>query len=103
MKKLLLSSLITAALVSLALPTPAQTNSLPPIPTDQATFLSTALGYFTSFNTNLAGTFTNKGTFWTGVDSIVGAGPGGASIANEICFFSYVFTTVAGEGRLGKA
>ena len=80
MKKLALSLAIIALL---ALPAAAQTN-IPSVPTDTGSFFQSALGYFTGFNTNLAECFTGHGSFWVGVDSIVGAGANSQPMANEI-------------------
>src|SRR5271168_4644284 len=52
------------------------------IPTSENGFFQTALGYFTSFNTNLDGTFgAHRGMVFTSVDSIQGASQ---TLANTI-------------------
>ena len=66
-------TILALALVSLT--AVAQTN------TPGGTFFNTVGQYFTSFNTNLAGTFQAKTTLWTGVDSVQG---GNSSLVNEI-------------------
>lgn len=51
----------------------AQAQVLPPT-NSPGSFFSTALSYFTAFNTNLDSTFANsKGSIWTGADSMQGA------------------------------
>jgi hypothetical protein len=58
------------------------TPSTNAIPTGENSFFQTALGYFTSFNTNLDGTFgAHRGMVFTGVDSIQGASQ---TLANTI-------------------
>lgn len=51
------------------------TGSAQILPTNSpGSFFSTALSYFTAFNTNLDSTFANsKGSIWTGADSMQGA------------------------------
>ena len=63
MKKLLSTIGLVFGLALLTVSAHAQTNMLPP-----SSFIDTATGYFTSFNTNFATTFgTNtRGTLWTG-------------------------------------
>jgi hypothetical protein len=88
-----LSALLTLTLLTLA-PLHAQTNAPPvitvitnqmgPAPATEASFIQTAFGYFTSFNPDLAGTFTNRGTVWAGVASIVGGPSGEPSLENEL-------------------
>jgi len=77
---------IGLAALGLALAAPAQTNAPAMAATNAAptegTFLNTAFNYFTAFNTNLDGTFgAHRGSLFTGVDSIQGAG---VNMANSI-------------------
>ena len=94
LKKFGLALVLAAAL---AMPVLAQTNSAPvvtvisnqmgtvSVPVDQGSFIGTTFGYFTSFNTNLAGTFgASSGTVWAGAVSILGGPPGEPSMANEL-------------------
>ena len=54
----------------------------PPTPTDNASFFASAQSYFTSFNPEFSGTFTNNaGSAWTGIASVQGAG---VPLQNEI-------------------
>ena len=73
------------------------------VPTSEASFISTAFGYFTSFNPELSGTFTNKGAVWAGVDSILGGPPGEPSLVNELGASYNVYKTLAGEMVLRNA
>ena len=82
--KSILFALIAA--LSLGLAAQAQTNA-PAEPATNAvptegSFLNSAFSYFTSFNTNLDSTFgSHRGSLFTGVDSIQGAG---VNMANSI-------------------
>jgi hypothetical protein len=80
---LLLSPL--AALAQSATNAPATvsatgSSSVTSTPPTSSTFFTDAAGYFSTFNTNNVGCFTNRLSVWTGVDSIQG---GGAPLANE--------------------
>ena len=60
-------------------PQPAEA---PAPPANSGSFFQSVTGYFTSFNTNLDGTFLQEhGSIWTGVDSIQG---GPVPLANSI-------------------
>ena len=59
------------------------------------TFFDSVTGYFSSFNPELEGTFTNRGTFWTSVDSIQG---GDNPMANSIGMSYSIWKAVAVEG-----
>jgi hypothetical protein len=78
-------------LIGLTLVASAQTN---PPPT-QSSFFDSALGYFSSFNTNLDSTFgLEKGTVWTGVDSIQG---GEVNLANALGISYDLYKSVSVE------
>ena len=66
---------------TLALPLKAQTNAPAAPPVSTGTFFDTVTGYFTSLNPDLAMTFTNRGQFWTSIDSIHG---GQNPLANSV-------------------
>jgi hypothetical protein len=112
-----LVSLITVGIAAAGLPALGQTNSPPApvvtvisnqmgqvtVPVDEGSFISTVLGYFTSFNTNLAGTFTNKGMAWAGASSIVGGPSGEPSLVNELGASYAVFNAFDAELVLRNA
>ena len=93
MKKFSLVLTVIAAF-TLAFTAPAQTNTPTP-PADSGSFMGTVTSYFTSFNTNLDGTFgLSKASLWTGVDSIQG---GKVPLANEIGMSYKLIGPVSGE------
>lgn len=82
MKKTFLIALI--GLAAIGAQAQLSTNT-PTIPTSPDSFFTSAYGFFTSFNTNLAGCFaSNSVSLWAGVDSIVGGGNNTLSMANEM-------------------
>ncbi|MEN6533047.1 MAG: hypothetical protein ABFD89_05250 [Bryobacteraceae bacterium] len=89
-------------IATLALTAPAQTNSTDTLtaPTDTSSFFKTAISYVSSFNTNLDCTFTNRGSFWTGMDSIQG---GSNPLANSIGVSYRVWNSVEAEGVMRDA
>jgi hypothetical protein len=63
-----MKQIIAVAGLMLCISVNAQTQTNTP-----SSFFQTTVGYFTSFNTNLDGTFgSTKGTIWTGIDSLQG-------------------------------
>jgi len=74
---------LALSLATLALTAPAQTLTNAPAapPASSGTFFDSVTGYFSGFNPELAGTFTNRGQFWTSMDSIQG---GSNPLANSI-------------------
>lgn len=94
--RILLAGIIGIGLLTAALPPAlAQTNTAP-VPTDEGSFLSTVGSYFTSFNTNLSTTFTNKGAAWAGVDSNIGGGKA-PPVVNELGVSYAIAGAFAGE------
>lgn len=75
----------------------AQINTNAPAapPATSGTFFDSVTGYFSTLNPELAGTFTNRGTFWTSIDSIQG---GASPLANEIGLSYGVWKMVSLEG-----
>jgi hypothetical protein len=72
-------------------------TNAPPLPTSQGSFINSAFGYFTSFNTNLDSTFaTDTALLWTGVDSIQGAG---VNLANSVGVSYKVWKAVSLESE----
>lgn len=72
----------------------AQSNTIP-------SFFSSIGGYFTTHNTNLAGTFgLNKGELWTSVDSIQGNASTAAKLADAVGASYTVYDHLALEGVL---
>jgi len=83
---------LLAAVLLLATAGYSQTNTPPANP---GSFVNTVQSYFTSFNTNLDGTFaSSKGSLWTGVNSIQG---GSVNLANEIGLSYTIYKQVAAE------
>lgn len=90
MKKLL--TIIAA--VALCVSAYSQTNT----PPDSGSFLQSVTSYFTTFNTNLDSTFgTERGSIWTGVDSIQG---GDAPLANSLGLSYNIWKAVSAESVL---
>ena len=89
----LIGLILTFTLGTLA-PASAQTNPPAP-PANTGTFFDSVSGYFTSFNPQLETTFTNKGTFWTSVDSMQG---GKNPLANSIGLSYNPWQMVSVEG-----
>ena len=88
---------ILALTTLLTLPAARAQNNVPSTTTlDEPSFFNAAMGYFTSFNTNLSGTFTNKGTAWAGIDSNIGGG-GAPPIVNELGFSYAIWNGAAPE------
>jgi hypothetical protein len=91
-----LSSLIAVGLCLIGLAASAQTNGpTGTVPANTGTFLNTVQDYFTSFNTNLDGTFgLSKASLWTGVDSIQG---GAVPLANELGVSYSLYKSLSAE------
>lgn len=88
---------LTLALCALALtPLHAQVNTNAPQPQpNSGSFFQSTMGFFTSFNTNLDGTFgASKGSLWTSVDSLQGAQ---VPLANAIGVSYDVYKSLSGE------
>jgi hypothetical protein len=91
MKKLL--SILSFALVA-CIPFLTSAQTAPP-PPNNSSFFSSVTGYFSSFDTNNDTTFSaNKGSVWTGVDSIQG---GTTTLANALGIDYKLFGPVAVE------
>ena len=71
------------------------TNAPAAPPTSTATFFDSVTGYFSSFNPELEDTFTNRGTFWTSVDAMMG---GSSPLVNSIGLSYDVWKLVSLEG-----
>lgn len=75
-------SLTAMAQTNAPAPGSAAVSAAPAPPANTGSFLTSVQDYFTSFNTNLDGTFgASKASLWTGVDSIQG---GDAPLANDL-------------------
>ena len=86
-------SLILLAVALLSLTGYSQTNGFAPM--DNASFYASAQGYFTSFNPEFEGTFTNNaGSAWTGVVSVQGAG---VPLQNEIGISYKIYKAMQAE------
>jgi len=71
------------------------TDGAPATPTSSTSFFNSALGYFTSFNTNLDSTFgLSKGEAWAGVDALQGAQ---VPLANDIGVSYKIYKHVGAE------
>jgi hypothetical protein len=107
MKSIRSFALLSLAILAFALQARAQTNPITSgqwvqanmsesvAPIDQVTFVQTVTGFFTSFNTNLDCTFTNRGTLWAGVANNIGGG--GSALQNELGFSYTVWGGAAPE------
>jgi len=69
-------------------------------PADSTSFFGSVTSYFSSFNPELEGTFTNRGMFWTSVDSIQG---GSNPLANSIGMSYGIWKQVSVEGVFRNA
>ncbi len=89
------SAVFAIALISICLAIPVSAQEVQPSqpPSSSGNFFSQATSYFSSFNTNLDGTFdAARGTFWTGAASIQG---GSVNLANEIGLSYRVYKNIS--------
>ena len=95
---------LVLAAAALALPARAQLATNGPAgspPQNQTGFFNSVVGYFSAFNTNLDSTFgANRGTVWTGVDSVQG---GTQTLANTIGLSYDLWRTSAGGSSTNGA